>query len=86
MLKTVALLALPGVAPFEFGVVCEIFGIDRSESGGPCFDFTIATADPGPVRTSLGFTLNITDGLEVDRKSTRLNSSHLDTSRMPSSA
>jgi len=65
MLQKVVLLALPGVAPFEFGVVCEIFGIDRSESGGPCFDFTIATADPGPVRTSLGFTMNIEADLSV---------------------
>ena len=50
MLKKVVCLALPGTAPFEFGVVCEVFGIDRSDSGGPDFDFTIATADPGPVR------------------------------------
>jgi transcriptional regulator GlxA family with amidase domain len=65
MLKKVVLLALPGVAPFEFGVICEVFGIDRSASGGPAFDFTIATADPGPVRTSLGFEMTITAGLEV---------------------
>jgi transcriptional regulator GlxA family with amidase domain len=65
MLKKVVLLALPGVAPFEFGVVCEIFGIDRSEMGGPAFDFTIATADPGAVRTSLGFDMTITASLDV---------------------
>jgi transcriptional regulator GlxA family with amidase domain len=65
MLRKVVLLALPGVAPFEFGVVCEVFGIDRTETGGPSFDFTIATADPGPVRTSLGFTMNIESDLSV---------------------
>jgi transcriptional regulator GlxA family with amidase domain len=65
MLKKVVLLALPGTAPFEFGVICEVFGIDRSESGGPAFDFTIATADPGPVRTSLGYDMVIGAGLEV---------------------
>jgi len=65
MLRSVVLLALPGVAPFEFGVICEIFGIDRTATGGPGFDFTIATADPGPVRTSLGFTMDIQTGLEV---------------------
>jgi len=65
MLRKVVLLALPGVAPFEFGVVCEVFGIDRSATGGPSFDFSIATADPGPVRTSLGFTINIPGGLEA---------------------
>lgn len=65
MLKKIVLLALPGTAPFEFGVVCEVFGIDRSEMGGPAFDFTIATAVPGPVPTSLGYDMIITDGLEA---------------------
>lgn len=65
MLKKVVALALPGVAPFEFGVVCEVFGVDRSDTGGPAFEFTVATADPGPVRTSLGFTMDIQTGLEV---------------------
>jgi transcriptional regulator GlxA family with amidase domain len=65
MLEKVVLLAIPGVAPFEFGVVCEVFGIDRSDTGGPRFSFAIATADPGPVPTSLGYDMLITDGLEV---------------------
>ena len=65
MLKKVVLLAIPGTAPFEFGVICEVFGIDRTEMNGPTFDFTIATADPGPVTTSLGFTMQIDSGLGV---------------------
>ncbi len=65
MLQKVVLLAIPGVAPFEFGVICEVFGIDRSESGAPSFRFTIATADPGPVRTSLGFDMVVTDDLSA---------------------
>ena len=65
VLKKIVLLALPGVAPFEFGVICEVFGIDRSEMGGPSFDFTIAAAAPGPVRTSLGFDMIIEAGLET---------------------
>ncbi|WP_167047182.1 helix-turn-helix domain-containing protein [Salinibacterium sp. ZJ454] len=65
MLRKVVLLALPGVAPFEFGVVCEVFGVDRGDSGGPTFDFTIATADPGPVRTSMGVDIVIPTGLDV---------------------
>ncbi|MCU1514461.1 MAG: helix-turn-helix protein [Microbacteriaceae bacterium] len=65
MLKKIVLLTLPGVAPFEFGVVCEVFGIDRSEMGGPSFDFTVVTADPGPVRTSLGFDMVILDDLSA---------------------
>ncbi|MGV8881106.1 MAG: GlxA family transcriptional regulator [Rhodoglobus sp.] len=65
MLHKVVLLALPGVAPFEFGVVCEVFGIDRSDSGGAAFDFTIATAFPGRVRTSLGFDMVIENDLSI---------------------
>ncbi len=65
MLRNVVLLALPGVAPFEFGVICEVFGIDRSDSGGPAFTFMIATADPGPVRTSLGYEMIIDSNLDV---------------------
>jgi len=65
MLEKIVLLAIPGVAPFEFGVICEVFGVDRRDSGGPIFDFTIATADPGPVRSSLGFDMHISTGLDV---------------------
>ena len=65
MLTKVVCLALPGTAPFEFGVVCEVFGIDRSESGGPKFEFAVATADPGPVMTSLGFPMIIENDLSV---------------------
>lgn len=65
MLKNIVLIALPGVAPFEFGVVCEVFGIDRSDSGGPKFDFTIATAQPGPVPTSVGYDMIIEQDLAI---------------------
>lgn len=64
MLKNVAVLALPGVAPFELGVVCEVFGIDRSASGLPVFDFAVVSEDAAPVRTSLGFLLSPEHGLE----------------------
>ncbi len=65
MLRTVVLLAIPGVTPFEFGVVSEVFGIDRRDSGGPAFDFTVATAEPGPVPMSLGLELSVSSDLSV---------------------
>ncbi|MDP3208340.1 MAG: DJ-1/PfpI family protein, partial [Rhodoglobus sp.] len=65
MLRKVVLLAIPGVAPFEFGVICEVFGVDRSDTGGPTFEFSIATATPGEVRTSLGFGLSVDQDLSV---------------------
>ena len=63
MLKKIALVALPDMAPFEFGVICEVFGINRADTGGPDFDFRVVTADPGPVRTKLGFELVVKDDL-----------------------
>jgi transcriptional regulator GlxA family with amidase domain len=65
MLRKVVCLAVPGTAPFEFGVICEVFGIDREDSGGPTFDFAVATAEPGPVEMSLGFTINVEHDLSV---------------------
>ena len=59
-----AVVVLPGVAPFELGVLCEVFGVDRSAYGGPAFDFSVVTADPGDVPTTMGFSLAVTDGLE----------------------
>ncbi|MHA6667373.1 GlxA family transcriptional regulator [Homoserinimonas sp. A447] len=63
MLKKIALLAIPGLTPFEFGVICEVFGIDRTASGGPAFDFTISAAVPGAIPTSLGFSINVDNDL-----------------------
>ncbi len=65
MLQTIACIALPHMAPFEFGVICEVFGIDRSEHGGPTFDFHVVAADPGPVATKLGFDVIVNEGLDA---------------------
>jgi transcriptional regulator GlxA family with amidase domain len=64
MLKNVAVLAWDGVAPFELGVLCEAFGIDRSEENVPVLDFAVCGITPGSVSTSLGFTINLDHGLE----------------------
>ncbi len=58
MLKTVSALVLDGLAPFEFGVICEVFGIDRSADGVPNFDFKVCGLEAGkPVRTTVGASL-----------------------------
>ncbi|EWM19469.1 transcriptional regulator, AraC family [Kutzneria sp. 744] len=58
VLRSVAALVVDGVAPFEFGVVCEVFGIDRTDDGVPPFDFRVCAERPGePVRTSVGIQL-----------------------------
>lgn len=58
MIKSVSALVLDGLAPFEFGVICEVFGIDRSAQGVPNFDFKVCGPQAGvPVRTSVGASL-----------------------------
>lgn len=55
MLNSVSAMVLDGVAVFEFGVVCEVFGIDRSNDGVPNFDFKVCGPEAGkPLRTSVG--------------------------------
>jgi transcriptional regulator GlxA family with amidase domain len=55
MLRDVAVIALPDVAVFELGVICEIFGYDRSAEGLPAYDFAVCSIDGGPVSTHAGF-------------------------------
>ena len=57
MLKRVAVAVLDQVAPFELGVLCEVFGTDRTVDGFPGYTFTICSPGGRPVRTSSGFTL-----------------------------
>lgn len=58
-MRTVACIVLPGFAPFEFGLACEAFGLDRSDDGIQNFDFRVVTAEPGIVPSKLGFSLNV---------------------------
>ncbi|ROT28021.1 GlxA family transcriptional regulator [Micromonospora sp. HM5-17] len=55
MLRTVAVIALEPVAPFELGVLCEVFGTDRTADGFPSYEFHLCTADGRPVRSAAGF-------------------------------
>jgi AraC family transcriptional regulator, transcriptional activator FtrA len=55
MLSTVAVLVLPPVAPFEFGIIAEVFGIDRTADGVPPFELRVCGPAAGePLATSVG--------------------------------
>jgi AraC family transcriptional activator FtrA len=55
VLNTVAAVLIEGFAPFEFGTICEVFGIDRREDGVPLIDFRVCGEHPGvPLRASIG--------------------------------
>jgi AraC family transcriptional activator FtrA len=63
MLKRVAVLVLDNVAPFELGVLCEVFGTDRVKDGFPGYEFHTCSPDGGPVRTKSGWLLTPTADL-----------------------
>ena len=64
MLRNVAVLAFDEAPVFEIGVLCEVFGMDRTADGLPAFDFAVCAAETSPVRTSSGFHIATSHGLE----------------------
>lgn len=62
-MKTVACIIQDGFAPFEFGVACEAFGLDRTDHGVPNFDFRVVATELGPVSSKLGFSINVENDL-----------------------
>lgn len=64
-LRSVAVLLVDHSAVFEFGVLCEVFGVDRTAQGVPGFDFRVCTEDPSrPVSLRNGLTLTVPYGLD----------------------
>ncbi|BAJ30708.1 MULTISPECIES: helix-turn-helix domain-containing protein [Kitasatospora] len=63
-LDNVAVVVLEEIHPFELGVACEVFGLDRSASGLPVYDFALVGDRPGPMRTHAGFTVDVPHGPE----------------------
>jgi transcriptional regulator GlxA family with amidase domain len=68
MLRTIAVIAQEPVAMFELGVLCEVFGIDRTDDGVPAFDFRVCSSRPGEVlRTTSGLSIVAPYPLEAAR-------------------
>ena len=65
MLRTVATLLINELALFEFGIACEVFGIDRSDQGVPPFEFRVCGPVAGqPLTTGVGVQLVPPFGLD----------------------
>jgi transcriptional regulator GlxA family with amidase domain len=64
MLKDVAVPVLDGVEVFELGVLCEVFGSDRTADGLPGYDFAVVAAEDGQLRSAAGFILTPAFGLD----------------------
>ena len=52
------------VAAFELGIVCQVFGLDRSDDDLPVYDFAVCGPRPGEVPTTSGFTVRAEHGLD----------------------
>jgi len=57
MLRQVAAAIGQHVSTFELGVICEVFGVDRSDEGLPVYDFRVCAVEPPPLLTDAGFTI-----------------------------
>jgi transcriptional regulator GlxA family with amidase domain len=64
VLTNVAAVIFDDLNPFEFGAACEGFGLDRSDDGVPKLDFAVCAPRPGPVATSMGFSIEAPFGLD----------------------
>jgi transcriptional regulator GlxA family with amidase domain len=64
MLCNVALVVVNGFLPFEFGTICEVFGVDRADDGLPSYDFAVVAGEPPPLRAYNDFTIQPSRGLE----------------------
>ena len=51
-MHTVAAVVMNGVHPFELGVACEVFGLERPELGVEWYRFIVCAAEPPPLRTT----------------------------------
>ncbi len=64
-LTSVAVLLQEPVALFEYGVLAEVFGIDRTDEGVPAFDYRVCAETPGPLDARNGTTVTAAFGLDA---------------------
>jgi AraC family transcriptional activator FtrA len=62
---TVSVLAFDGMAPFELGLVVEVFGLPRPEVDVPWYDLLVCSLERGPMRAVGGFTMTAEHGLDA---------------------
>ena len=62
----VACLGYDGMAPFELGVVCEVFALPRPELGATwSYEVALCAERPGPLRAVGGFEIRAPHGLDA---------------------
>ena len=63
-MQSVAAVVGSRVAGFELGILCQVFGLDRSDDGLPTYDFAVCGPRPGLVPSTSGFAVEVTHGLD----------------------
>ncbi|MFF9068050.1 GlxA family transcriptional regulator [Streptomyces sp. NPDC014891] len=61
----VAVLALPGLLPFELGIPHRIFGRAMDAAGRPLYEIVTCATAAGPVRTDADFAIHVEHGPEA---------------------
>jgi transcriptional regulator GlxA family with amidase domain len=64
VIRNVVALVGDRAAAFELGILCQVFGLDRSDDGLPNYDFAVCGPRPGAVPTTSGFDIQVTHGLD----------------------
>jgi transcriptional regulator GlxA family with amidase domain len=64
-MRSVAVLLHHAVRLFDYGVIHEVFGVDRSDDGVPAFDLRRCSPGRRPVTLAGGATLTATHGLSA---------------------
>jgi transcriptional regulator GlxA family with amidase domain len=63
-LSNVVAVVCDGFSAFELGVVCEVFGLDRTDQGLPGYDFAVVAAEEPPLTSGQGFRLDTDHRME----------------------
>jgi transcriptional regulator GlxA family with amidase domain len=63
-MNSIAAVVGSRVAGFELGILCQVFGLDRSDDGLPTYDFAVCGPRPGLVPSTSGFAVEVTHGLD----------------------
>jgi transcriptional regulator GlxA family with amidase domain len=63
-MDSVAAVVGSHVAGFELGILCQVFGLDRSDDGLPTYDFAVCGPRPGFVPSTSGFAVEVAHDLE----------------------
>ena len=49
-MRNVAVVVVNGFLPFEFGTICEVFGVDRADDRLPPYELSVVAGEPPPVQ------------------------------------